>query len=167
MMSGGVHDFEMLRMLFGEVASVYALRAPQRFGEMEGDDTSVALVRFRGGVVATLVESFVMKSLTTAGGQEVHSLRVDGDLGCLAVPDGRTILLVSERPEYLPGGVLAQHDLLVPPADTFSAEIAHFLECIRTGREPITSGRTQRHPLAAVIAAYQSMESGQPVALNA
>src|SRR5262249_1335649 len=78
------------------------------------------LTRFGSGVVATLVESFVMKSLTTAGGQEVHSLRVDGDLGSLAVSDGRTIRLFSERPELLPGGVLAQHDLLVPPAATFS-----------------------------------------------
>jgi enterochelin esterase-like enzyme len=34
-----------MRMLIGEAASVHALRAPQRFLEMEGDDTSVALIR--------------------------------------------------------------------------------------------------------------------------
>jgi hypothetical protein len=37
MMSGGVHDFETMRTLVGELASVQALRAPQRFPEMEGD----------------------------------------------------------------------------------------------------------------------------------
>jgi len=46
MMSGGIHDFETMRMLIGEVESVHALRARQRFMEMEGDDTSVALIKF-------------------------------------------------------------------------------------------------------------------------
>ncbi|MGH2368497.1 MAG: Gfo/Idh/MocA family protein, partial [Chloroflexota bacterium] len=101
MMSGGIHDFETMRLLIGEVESVYALRARQRFHEMDGDDTSVALVRFRDGTAGTLVESFLMKSLVTASGPEVHTLRVDGDLGSLSVADGTTIRLFSERPDYL------------------------------------------------------------------
>jgi len=69
MMAGGVHDFETARFaLDDDVDSVYALRAPQRFLELEGDDTSVALARFRKGVVATFVQSFIMKSLATAAG---------------------------------------------------------------------------------------------------
>lgn len=167
MMSGGIHDFEMLRLLVGEVESVYALRARQRFQEMEGDDTSVALVRCRSGVTATLVESFIMKELVTASGPEVHTLRVDGDLGSLTVRRAgdavKTIRLFSEREDYRLAGALAAHEIAVPEADTFAEEIGHFLECIRTGQEPITSGRTQRRPLAAVLAAYRSMETGQVV----
>ena len=166
MMSGGVHDFETMRLLIGEIASVHALRARQRFLEMEGDDTSVALVRFRDGTVGTLVESFLMKSLATATGREVHTLRIDGDLGSLAVRDGKTIRLFSERAGLLPGGALARHDLYVPEADTFALEIAHFLDCIASGREPLTSGRSQRRPLEIVLAAYRSMSTGQPVALT-
>jgi len=167
MMSGGIHDFETMRMLIGEVESVQALRARQRFLEMEGDDTSVALVRFRDGTVGTLVESFVMKSLTTAAGPEVHTLRIDGDLGSLSVQDGRTIRLFSEREDFLPGGALARHDIYVPAADTFALEIEHFLHSIQVGEEPITSGQAQRRPLEIVLAAYQSMESGgQPVMLS-
>jgi predicted dehydrogenase len=83
-------------------------------------------------------------------------------LGCLSVVEGQAIRLFSECPEYLPGGTLAQHDLLVPPGDTFTAEIAHFLACIQSGEEPITSARSQHRPLAAVLAAYRSMESGRP-----
>jgi predicted dehydrogenase len=165
MMSGGIHDFETMRMLIGEVASVSALQARQRFVEMEGDDTSIALVRFVDGTVGTLVESFIMKSLITASGPEVHTLRIDGDLGSLAVRDGRTIHLYSERPEFLPDGALAQHDIYVPEANTFELEIAHFLSCVRTGQEPVTSGRSQRRPLEIVLAAYDSMASGMPVTL--
>jgi predicted dehydrogenase len=138
------------------------LRARQRFAEMEGDDTSVALVRFRDGTVGTLVESFIMKSLTTAAGPEVHTLRIDGDLGSLTARD-QSITLFSERPEFLPGGALAQHTIHVPDEDTFALEIDHFLRCLADGTEPITSGRSQRRPLEVVLAAYRSMATGLPV----
>jgi predicted dehydrogenase len=166
MMSGGIHDFETMRMVIGEIESVYALRARHRFTEMEGDDTSIAMVRFHDGTVGTLVESFVMKSLTTAAGPEVDTLRIDGDLGSLSVEDGKTIRLFSERSDFLPGGSLAQHDIYVPEADTFLLEIEHFIGSIRTGVEPITSGRSQRRPLEVVLAAYRSMGSGGPVRLS-
>jgi len=162
MMSGGIHDFETMRLVIGEIESVQALRARQRFLAMEGDDTSVALVRFVDGTVGTLVESFVMKSLATASGSEVHTLRIDGDLGSLAVSDGQTIHLFSERTGYLPAGDLVQHAIHVPPRNTFALEVAHFLDAVRRGVEPITSGRSQRRALEIVLAAYASMESGRP-----
>jgi predicted dehydrogenase len=163
MMSGGVHDFELLRMLIGEVVSVQALRARQRFAEMGGDDTSVALVRFANGAAGVLVESFVMKSLTTAAGSEVHTLRVDGDWGSLRVDGDRLLTVFSERAEVLGTPYFGQHQLRVPPADTFALEVAHFVECVRTGAEPLTSGRSQRRPLELVLAAYRAMETGAVV----
>jgi len=166
MMSGGIHDFETMRLLLGEIESVSALRAPQRFLEMQGDDTSVALVRFTNGAVGTLVESFIMKSLVTATGPEVHTLRIDGELGSLSVHGGRTIELFSEREDYRLGGELVQHDIYMPEADTFALEAAHFMECVRTGAEPLTSGHSQRRALEAVLAAHRSIELGEVVKLK-
>ena len=163
MMSGGIHDFEKLRMILGEVECVYARRARQRFLEMEGDDTSVALIHFVDGTVGTLVESFLMKSLVTAAGPEVHTLRIDGDLGTLWVPDSQTIRVFSERRDFLVDGRGTEHTFHVPDQDTFMLEIAHFLQCIERGDEPITSGRSQRRPLELVLAAYESIETGLPV----
>lgn len=170
MMSGGVHDFETMRMLIGDVESVYALQARQRFQAMQGDDTSTALIKFRDGAVGTLVESFIMKSLLTAAGSEVYSLRLDGDLGSLVTggvlaPNPRTIRIYSERPGMTPEATIAQQDIYVPEADTFAREISHFLACIQGGSDPLTSGRAQRRPLEIVLAAYASMRHGSPVAL--
>jgi predicted dehydrogenase len=162
MMSGGIHDFELLRMLIGEVASVYALQARQRFLEMEGDDTSIALVRFVDGTVGTLVESFIMKSLTTAEGPEVHTLRIDGELGSLWVRDGEHIHLFSERADYAPDGLPREHVLFVRPQDSFALLLQDFFRCVATGLEPLTSGRSQRTALACVLAAYRSMTTGLP-----
>jgi predicted dehydrogenase len=106
MMSGGVHDVEVLRMVVGEIASVHALRLA-----------------------------------------------------------GAPICLFSERADSLPaGGAAAQHGLQAPAADVFEREIAHFVACVRRGREPETNGRDRQRPLEAVLAAYRSMETGQPPA---
>jgi predicted dehydrogenase len=165
MMAGGVHDFNTANMIIGDVESVYALRAPQRFIELEGDDTSVAVVRFRNGAVGTFVQSYIMKSLVTAAESEIHTLRVDGELGSISVEDGHTIRVFSEREDMLIGERLIQHEIYVPEQDTFFLEVQHFIRCIQTGSEPITNGRAQRRPLEIVLAAYQSMQSGEPVRL--
>ena len=167
MMSGGIHDFDIARMFLGEPSSLYAARVRQRFLEMEGDDTSVAIVRFADGVTATLVESFFMKSLTTAAGPEEHRVRLDGSLGSLML-DGRkrTMTLFSERPEYQLPDALSATEIRAVEHDPFEREIRHFLDCIRDGLEPITSGRSQRRNLELVLAAYESMTSGAPVAVS-
>jgi predicted dehydrogenase len=166
MMSGGIHDFETMRMLIGEIESVYALRAPQRFPEMEGDDTSIATVHFTNGTVGILVESFVMKSLVTAAGSEIHTLRIDGELGSLAVTDGHTIQLYSEREDLGLDGNPVQLALYVREENTFLLENRHFFRAIRTGSAPLTSGGSQRQPLEVVLAAYESMRTGNPVSLK-
>jgi predicted dehydrogenase len=165
MMSGGVHDFSTALYLIGDVESVYSLRAPQRFLEMEGDDTSVALVRFKNGVVGTFVQSFVMKSLITAAGSEIHTLRIDGQLGSLEVKDQHIIQLYSEKEDLRQGETITQHDIYIPKQNTFELEVKHFLHCLNTGSTPLTDGRSMRRPLEIVLAAYRSMETGQPVHL--
>lgn len=167
MMSGGVHDFSTARMLLGEAESVYALRAPQRFAEMEGDDTSTALVRFRGGAVGTFVLSYVMKSLVTTAGPEIHTLRLDGELGSIVIESAQEsrLRLFSERENYRQGEKLIDHEIYVPEQDTFALEVEHFLECIRTGAEPIPNGPSMRKSLEVVLAAYRSMKTGEPVKL--
>ena len=162
MMSGGIHDFETMRMLIGDVESVYSLRAPQRFTEMEGDDTSAALIRFRNGVVGMLFESFISKCLTTAAGPEVHTLRIEGSLGSISWSGGNVIRLFSEKRKGFLESDLTAHDIHVSETDTFQAILTHFVHCVTTGQEPVTSGAAQRHALAAVKAAYRSMVSGQP-----
>ena len=160
MMSGGVHDYEKARLLVGEPVQVQGLRARQRFLEMEGDDTSVALVRFRNGAVGVLVESFIAKELVTAGGPEVHTLRVDGDLGSVRITEQGTVVLFSEAPGWQRGDGPVQQEFYVDGGDPFLREAEHFLECVATGAEPVTSGRRQRRPLELVLATYRSMEAG-------
>jgi len=64
------------------------------------------------------------------------------------------------------GERLIHYEIYVPEQDTFALEVEHFVQCVRSSAEPLTSGRSQRRPLVSVLAAYRSMETGQPVMLS-
>ena len=168
MMSGGVHDFEKLRMIVGEVTSVTARRAPQRFVEMQGDDTSVAMLRFANGAIGLMVQSFLMKNALTASGTEEHTLRIEGERGSIRVTGtgGGRIVLFTDRPaDPLLLGAASETEIIVPEADTFALEVEHFIACVRGGGEPITAGKSMRRPLELVLAAYESMRTNREVEL--
>jgi len=155
-LSGGIHDFAKLRMMLGEVVFVNSLRAPQRFHELETEDTVTMLLGFENGAVGTLVESFFMIDPTTAGGTEVHRLRIDGEYGSIEVTSPETVRVTTAE---------GAREVTVPARDTFRAEVREFLDCVATRREPITSARAQRRNLELVEAVYASMASGLPARL--
>ena len=52
-------------------------------------------------------------------------------------------------------------------ADAYVAQFAHFVDCVATGSEPSVSGADARVALEIALAARESVETGQPVVLNA
>ena len=166
MMSGGVHDFEKLRMILGEVTAVFARRAPQRFADMQGDDTSIAMLRFASGAVGLMVQSFLMKNALTASGTEEHTLRIEGESGSIRVAGtngGRIVLFRDFAADPLLANAPCETEMIIHEVDTFELEAAHFVACVRDGKEPITAGRRMRRPLALVLAAYESMRTNREV----
>ena len=154
--SGGIHDFELIRMLAGEIAHVYAVTPRAVFGEMIADDTGVVVAGLANGAVATLVESFAIRTSTPG----VHGI-VHGTSGSLWF-HGETIRLYRHAED---GHADAVEFVRVPVVDTFQAEMAHFLDCLDQNVTPITSGEEERKPLAAVLAAYESLRRGARVDL--
>jgi predicted dehydrogenase len=166
MMSGGVHDFEKLRMIIGEVTAVFARRAAQRFADMQGDDTSVAMLRFANGAIGLMVQSFLMKNALTKSGVEEHTLRIEGENGSIRAAGtngGRIFLFRDSVADPLLANAPFETEMIIPEVDTFELETAHFVACARDGKEPITAGRKMRRPLALVLAAYESMRTNREV----
>jgi len=153
MWSGGIHDIETVRMLMGDAPfqEVYATAARKTLAEMATDDTSVGLFRMAGGGVALLSESF---STHAPRGERIR-VEVFGPDGSLMTDGDGTLTIVT------PGGTRAEQ---ISPEDTFTAEIRHFLDCIRDGDEPATAAWAMRPGLAAILAAQASIAVGAPVA---
>lgn len=157
MVSGGIHDFELLRMLGGEVAHVYAMEGPKALVEMRADDNSVATVGLESGVNAVIVESFSLRTPNPGVNGSIH-----GSLGSLWFDDNNYSLYTA--PDDGQAGALEQ--VTHAPGDTFVAEMTHFLDCLDGGTVPITSGPEERKPLVAVLACYESFRRGERVFLS-
>jgi predicted dehydrogenase len=159
--SGGIHDFETLRLLAGEIEHLYALPARTVLPEMAGDDSSVAVVGLQSGAAALLAESFSLRTPHPG----VH-ITVHGSRGSLWLY--RDQLRVYTAPHD--GHPDQVQRWTIDPGDTFVAEISHWLDCLDRGFRPNPaspiSAREQRKPLLAVLAAYASMQRRERVALS-
>ena len=92
MVSGGIHDCELLRMLGGEIEHVYGLIGPKALAEMQADENSVVVVRLASGAKALIVESFSMRTPTPG----VNAV-IQGSLGSLWFSGDRCVRYTSTR----------------------------------------------------------------------
>ena len=65
-----------------------------------------------------------------------------------------------EKPAFEP---LDTSDIVLPSTNFFVNEILHFEECIRTGREPLSSGRDNIETMKVTLGILESCRAGKPV----
>lgn len=144
---GGIHDIAALRMIVGEVETVSLYQAKHVLPEMEGDETVVALLKFRNGAIGVVTESYSTKTFR----QRCPAI-LNGSMG--------TAMVLSDEIE-LYGENIESADtcrrIAIEEIDTFEAEIEHFIQCIRSGETPLTSGEEERKSLAVILAGYESL----------
>ncbi len=153
MYAAGIHEIDLLRLIAGEVEHVYALDTLKTVEEMTGDETSVAMLRLKSGAVGLVLESFSIKTDPSGVSGIVH-----GENGTLKFARNVISIYTADKD----GQPEQEQQIPVDEINAFVAEIEDFADCIRTHREPISSAEEGKKSLACVLAAYQSMETGQP-----
>ena len=159
-----IHDFDVLLWLNPGAApvSVFAMADALVAPAFKANgllDTSVVLIRFDDGAMGVAeasfsasygydvrAEAFGSAGMVTTGAQERSAMRLYSDAG-----------MTQET-------VRANTDLFF---DAYTAELAHFVECIRTGATPSVTGRDARGALAVALAAMESVRTGGPVDVEA
>jgi myo-inositol 2-dehydrogenase / D-chiro-inositol 1-dehydrogenase len=159
-----IHDFDALRWLTGsEAEEVYATGSVRKFGVFAryGDvDTSAALIRMAGGVVAVL----------TGGrhdplGYDVRT-EIFGSGDSIAVGlDGRTPIR-SVEPGVPPPQKPAYPNFQARFEDAYRAELEHFLRVVRGEAENPCTGRDALEALRIAMAADLSLAEHRPVSLT-
>lgn len=148
----GYHPTYLLLHLAGsEPVEVTAMLSKHRLAFMDGEDSARVLVRFANGAVGEIVTSW---AYNPAPGTERFSLVAE--LGALT-SDGRSLTVKAngEDPETTDLGSV----------DTFAAEIADFVACVRDGRRPLNTEVEGIAVLKVILAAYRSVEDKRVVAL--
>jgi predicted dehydrogenase len=152
-----VHDFDWLRWTFGEVERVYC----RTVAPTAPIDYALVTLRLRSGAIAH-VEG------TWAQGRFGTSVEVAGDAGLLRHDSRETEplsfdLLPGEPAE---GPAWRDHPDFVGADAPHARELAHFVECARTGAPPLITAADALAALRIAEAALEAARSREAVALS-
>lgn len=165
------HQLDLLRWFMGEIESMSGDWANVNHREIEVEDSAVAIVRFRGGGLGSIVTSVSQRpglfTKVHVHGTSGASVGVETDRGATFIAG---VSAIAEPPRNdlwtIPGeeGLLAEfeaedraHFARVDPATHYHAlQIADFLDAVRDGRPPLVTGEDGRAVVAMFTAIYRS-----------
>jgi predicted dehydrogenase len=158
-MGHGIHQYDLLLHLLGEWEEIRAMAA-RLVHDTESEDVSTALVRFRNGALATVVNSVLSPD-------EVSRIRVD----CADATVELTHLYghVNDDWTYTPARHVpaARADAWRTPArnvpSSHTAQLGAFLDAQDAGTRPPGSGPEARGTLEFAAALYKAAFTGRPV----
>jgi predicted dehydrogenase len=152
LIDGGIHAVSAARYLMGEVAAVSALQDTYHFKEFAPlEDTSLLLLRFASGASGTIAISW-----TAQRERPRTEFTIQGPKGTIEFDTHLRQYFTSDSQKRC-----EQHDLAASRG--FVEQMAHFIGCLESGNDPITSPEEQIGSLKVVLAAYRSAASGRLV----
>jgi UDP-N-acetyl-2-amino-2-deoxyglucuronate dehydrogenase len=165
LMNQSVHHIDALQWLMGEPESVFAHTAT-RIHEMEAEDVGVAVLKFKGGALATVEGSTITWPQNLEG-----SVALFGDKGSVKV--GGTAL--NRKEFWKVDGALEKereavmHDVVDPPSvygQSHQIVIQEFARAVAAGRSTPNPASEARRSLAVVLGIYESARTGKVIDLT-
>jgi myo-inositol 2-dehydrogenase / D-chiro-inositol 1-dehydrogenase len=158
-----IHDFDVLRFLAGgaEPVEVYAMADALILPDWKPRgmlDTAAVTLRYDSGAMATADASF-----QAVYGYDVRA-EVFGSEGMASVGESNSIDLIHHSRA---GSTRARpHWFLDVFGEAYTAELAHFVACVRGQAAPDSTGEDGRAALVLALAAIRSVESHRPVRVD-
>jgi predicted dehydrogenase len=163
----GIHSLDIARFLFGDAQRMTA-RTCRVNPQIAGEDVATMLLDHEGGMT-----SIVDCSYATRLGEEPFPetfLEVDGTEGTLRLAKDYSMTVHGRNgtetrivaPHLLPWASRPWHNI----QESVAFIQKHWIDCLRRGVEPATSGHDNLKTFALVEAAYLSAETGRTVDLS-
>jgi predicted dehydrogenase len=157
----GIHCLDVARFLFGDVATLAA--ATQRVNpRIRGEDVATMLLVHEGGATSVVDCSYASRLPRETFPETL--LEIEGETGSLRLDPGYRLTVhaagetrvIDAAPPLLPWAEPPWHNI----QESVFAIQEHFVDCLRDGRSPETSGKDNLATLALVYAAYDSAGAG-------
>ncbi|WP_159591759.1 Gfo/Idh/MocA family protein [Chelativorans xinjiangense] len=160
----GIHILDIARFLLGDAARVDA-RTARVNPNIAGEDVATMLLDHEDGA-ASIVDCSYATRLAKEPFPETL-IEIDGSEGTIRLMQDYRLVVTGRSgvarkdvsPPLLPWASRPWHNI----QESVVAIQQHWVDCLRSGREPATSGTDNLKTLALVEAAYESAESRQPV----
>ncbi len=159
-----IHDFDVLRFLNPGASAVEVYASADALVEPEWRerglrDTAAVMVRFDNGAIG-----FAEACFATTYGHDVRA-EVFGSAGAATVGDARRTAMTFSGPAGRTVATMRSDQELFGAA--YVAELAAFVEAVRTGTPPPVTGDDACAALAIALAAAESAACGRPVPVSA
>jgi predicted dehydrogenase len=159
------HHVDMLEWFFGDVISVHA-RATTALAKIETEDTAVATLKFRNGALGIIEATTAVRPKDLEG-----SLSILGETGTVEIA-GFAVNKIRHwqfSPE-LPSDAEVIEKFSVNPPNVYGfghqSYYEHVVDCLIHQRAALVDGLEGRKSLELISALYESIETGQEVALS-
>ncbi len=160
----GIHALDVARFLFGDVKNVSA-RIKRVNPEIKGEDVATILLDHGDNIAsvvdcsyASLLETELFPQTLIEVDGAKGSLRLEADYHLkITTADGTRVFDVS--PPLLPWASRPWHNI----QESVVLIQQHWVEALRNGAEPMTSGRDNLKTFGLVEAVYQSAASGRTI----
>ncbi len=161
----GIHILDISRAFFGDATQISA--TTRRINPaIKGEDVATMMLTHENGVTSVVDCSYATKRMPETFPQSL--LEIDGTKGTLRLDAGYqlTVQTTTETktdvsPPLLHWAEKPWHNI----QESVQSIQQHFVECIKAGTEPATSGADNLKTLALVEAAYQSAAEGRTITL--
>jgi predicted dehydrogenase len=160
----GPHLIDIARFYFGEVDKVFA-RHRRVDPRIRGEDMATIMLGHTKGATSILDLTYESRKLPDLASQTLVS--IEGTAGAVELAAGFQLgitangnLTIEDAPAPLRIWATKQPH---PALDSVYLTQAHWIDCLRQGREPETSGRDSLKTYAIIEAAYESAATGQAV----
>jgi D-apiose dehydrogenase len=163
----GIHALDIARYLLGDAQHVSA-RMMRVNPKIRGEDVATMMLDHGAGVTSVVDCSYASRLEKEAFPETL--IEIDGTLGSLRLQQGYHLVVTNAdgvmhadvSPTLLPWASKPWHNI----QESVAIIQQHWVDCLREGAEPATSGRDNLQTLALVEASYESARSGKTVALK-
>ncbi len=164
-LSHGCHYVDQLQWCMGDIVETANVSHAKTLGEIipGGDDTNCAIFRHANGAVSGYIESWAIPYRCAGIRFEVYG--TEGTLQLVYHLDGKRIVTLVNNEgcndifEFDPSK--QDHMDAFGGAKDMQGQIAHFIECVQKGEQPLTHGREGIKPMAVILAATAAEEEGK------
>lgn len=161
----GIHVLDIGRALFGDVSRISA--TTRRINPaIRGEDVATMLLEHQNGVTSVVDCSYATQRVPETFPETL--IEIDGTEGTLRLDAGYRLTIQRNgnsdtrnvSPPLLPWTTKPWHNI----QESVAIIQRDFIDCLRDGHQPETSGADNLRTLALVEAAYRSAATGQTVA---
>ncbi|TWD75338.1 putative dehydrogenase [Kribbella amoyensis] len=161
------HDIDLVSWLFG--SEVTEVQAMGRTGLLaaRGIDTPDAIViqaRFGNGAVATFESGWVNPETFPTMIDSYLSVVAEG--GTVHVDRQKEGVLAATPESFSYPRTMIESEIHGVLRGSYPFAVEHFVDCVRTGREPLAGIESSRHVTAVLAAAHEALDTGHRVSVG-